>query len=209
MSSEDKSPGRQVLVFVDRLVAIITSGKEGINEEQMKQGYLCMQRLLDILEQMIGPHQEYLKEAVKELIKQRMPDKGYPADLDNIIDVFYRQLRGIPDPQPTPNTRAKAEVKNPEDKLERAINFLFPRSVVIKDFRHKGQVYQYYIPELKLAVLDCSGAESNALNREYYNRKAGIQVIAVDCRMLPCSREIARQIKRQVDTARCCMLKSK
>lgn len=212
MSYEEKTPEKQILDLVDRLAAVIGSLKKEYDEEKIREGQLCIQKLLDMLEKLIGSHEEYLKEAVKELVRQRMSGEEWNACIENIIDNFYNRVRSTPDPapRPAPAPRTEAAVKNPGDKLGRAINYLFPRCNVIKGFRHRGRFYQYYLPELNMAVLDCSEMEGIArnLNREYGDEQAGIRVIVVDCRMLPCSREIARAIKRQVDTGRISVLKS-
>ncbi|WP_148275877.1 hypothetical protein [Thermacetogenium phaeum] len=213
MSYEEKFPEKQILDMVDRLAAIIGSlRKKEYDKEKLREGHLCTQKLLAMLEQLIGSHEEYLKEAVKELVRQRMSGEEWNPGVENILDDFYRQVRNTLDsgPQPDDDFRTETAVKSPPDKLGRAINYLFPRCNVIKGFRHRDRFYQYYLPELNLAVLDCSEVKSSArkLNRGCSDKQAGIRVVAVDCRMLPCSREIARAIKRQVDTGGISMLKS-
>lgn len=212
MSNEDKLLGKQILSVIDSLVEVlILTIKTGENDRELEaQGCRHVQELLELLEKFIGPHEDYLKEAIRELLKQRIPDHilaDRSDDIYNILAEFYQQIHGTIPLSETPIVVTAEVSKVPEDILEKAINFLFHRYSIIKDYKFRGQVFNYYLPELKLVVVDSSRGKSNFVNNRYLHKIPGIQVVAVDCGNLPCSREIAREIKRQLDTTRLSMLR--
>lgn len=209
MSSENKLLGKQILSVIDSLIEILILclKKEGNDRELKIQGCHCVQELLELLQEFIGPHEEYLKEAIRELLKQRIPDHimaDSSDDIYNILAEFYQQVHSIAS---SPGVVSEEARKASEDILGKAIRFIFHRYGVIKDYKFRGQVFHFYLPELKLAVVDSSRGKNNLVNNRYLHKTSGIQVIAVDCGNLPCSREIAREIKRQLDTTRLSMLK--
>ncbi|MGB4504644.1 MAG: hypothetical protein WBI44_07080, partial [Syntrophaceticus sp.] len=88
--------------------------------------------------------------------------------------------------------------KDPIDPLQKAINYLFSQYNIIKNYRYHGCFFDYYIPALKVAVDDCTQG-ADMVRKEYICRQAGIKYVSINCHELPCSREIIREIKRQLD----------
>jgi hypothetical protein len=211
MSSRDKSLGKQILSVIDSLVEILILiiKNEGNDSELEAQGCRYLQELLELLEEFIGPNEKYLTEAITELLKQRIPSHilvNRSDDIYNIMAKLYQQVHCTAHLQAAPVVATEEVKKAPENILEKAIGFLFYRYNIIKDYKFRDQVFNYYLPDLKLAIMNGSGKKSNLVSSRCRHRTTGIQVITVDCKNLPCSREIAREIKKQLDITRLSML---
>lgn len=188
---------KKILEKVDLLIEIILSLE--MCEEQEKEVYLEKGSILanefsDLLAEIIGPNEEYIKDAMKELIFQRMPDyniENGTEDINNFIEGFNQRERKA-------NKSSVSQAATPVDPLQKAINYHFSQYKIIKNHRHKGHFFSYYIPSLKVAVDDCSSLGTYPVRKEYVCRQAGINLITIS-RALPCSREIIREIKRRLD----------
>jgi hypothetical protein len=71
---------KKILEKVDLLIEIILSLE--MSEEQEKEVYLekgsvLVNEFSDLLAELIGPNEEYIKDAMKELIIQRMPNYNF------------------------------------------------------------------------------------------------------------------------------------
>lgn len=205
--------GKTLLARVDQLIEVIFSlgleGKEG-NRGYYEQGCLLVREILVFLEQLIGPKDEYFNDAIKELIAQRLPDQNLFnsfGGFQEILERMYQEVRSSPPLKPTEESGRKNHSPQADD-LYKAINYLFSQFNLIKNYRHQGCSFSYYIPALKIAIDDCSGKKGTDLVRkEYICRQSGINFISIPCRELPCSREIIREIKRRLDSSDASVLK--
>jgi predicted RNA-binding protein associated with RNAse of E/G family len=190
---------KKILEKVDLLIEIILSLE--MSEEQEKEVYLekgsvLVNEFSDLLAELIGPNEEYIKDAMKELIIQRMPNYNFEngmEDINNIIEGFNQRDRNAAD---EPSVSQAAPIMNP---LQKAIKYHFSQFKIVENYRHQGHFFSYYIPSLKVAVDDCSSLDTYPVRKEYICRQMGIKLIPVG-RDLSCSREIIREIKRRLDT---------
>lgn len=70
--------GMKVLAKIDLLIEVISiigKNKNGEKEDYFLQGCDLVKELRQLLVQMIGPRDDYIKDAIEELIIQRLPDK--------------------------------------------------------------------------------------------------------------------------------------
>ncbi len=202
--SNEKVLGEQILARIDRLIEVLIA-VELKNPQEARQSFEEGRRLVaelyGLLEQFIGPHHEYMESAVKELVTQRIPDRrllqgfsGFTRLLDEVCKQTGNSDLQTQDHEDAPDAGAPTS----KDKVERALNLIFPRETVWKRHRYNGVYFDYYLPFLKIAVEEGGyhrGTE-NAL-KEYLCRRDGIRVAMVD-NSIAGYREIARQIKRQL-----------
>ncbi|MDH7576351.1 MAG: hypothetical protein QHH75_00745 [Bacillota bacterium] len=204
--SEEKVIGEQILTKIDQLIElIIAAGMQNKKDRQelFKQGCLMMRELLSLLEQLLGPREDYLRTAVKELVMQRLPDQrvlnGF-ADFYDLLEEIYRKARPI---KYSPPDYQEKTIRLPEigsgNSLEQALIFLFPRDKIQKNYWYKGMNFQYFLPSLKFAVEDIAWNKAfNRARKEFFCRKHGIRFLVLDSTKAANYREVARIIKRQV-----------
>jgi hypothetical protein len=190
---------KKILEKVDLLIEIILSLDMCEEQEKsvyLEKGSLIAEELSDLLAELIGPNEDYIQDAMQELILQRMPDYDFEdsaKDINNILERLNQRE------SKTADEFSVSQAAPPLDPLQKAINYLFPQFEIIKNHRHQGHYFSYYIPSLKVAVDDCSSPVADPVRKEYICRQAGIKLIPIS-RDLPCSREIIREIKRRLDT---------
>ncbi|HHV34639.1 MAG TPA: hypothetical protein GXX59_03560 [Syntrophomonadaceae bacterium] len=186
--------GKEILAKTDMLIEVILSvelsdGKE--KEIYQEQGAALVKEISGLLEKMIGPREEYIRDALKELVAQRMPDNVS----NSIDDEYFKCLYQSGDSQVEPQV-----VHYTIDPLQRAINHLFSQFNIIKNYRYQGCIFSYYIPSLKIAIDDCSRSPcTNPVLKKYICRQIGINYVSISSHEVPCSREIIREIKRRLD----------
>jgi hypothetical protein len=205
--SNEKMLGEQILATIDLLIESLIAAELRSPQEARQsfdEGCQMVAQLFGLVEQLIGPHPEYVVAAVKELVNQRIPDQrllnGF-GSFHTFLDEMCKYVSNSGLKAQYSQHDADTGVPISKDKVERALDLLFPRQTVWKHHRYNGIYFDYYIPSLKIA-LDESGSQraENAL-KDYLCRRDGIRVATVD-HSLPGYREIARQIKRQLaDTA--------
>lgn len=190
---------KRILAKIDLLIEVILSmelcgGKE--KEKYQEQGSALVKELSDCLTQLIGHREEYIKNAIKELLVQRMPEHNIGSsfgDFDGVFESLYQDGRKHHKP-------CKRQVTAPVDPLQKAVNYMFSQFNIIKNNRYQGCYFSYYIPSLKIAVDNCTGSQgTETVRKEYICRQAGIKLVFINCHELPCSREIIRGIKRRLD----------
>lgn len=189
---------KMILEKVDLLIEIILSlelCEEQEKEALLEKGSTISEELSDLLAELIGPDEEYIKDAIKELIFQRIPDHDLESGAKS-IDYFSQ---GFKQREGKAHESSVSQAVSIMDPLQKAINYLFSQFKIVKNYRHQGHYFTYYIPSLKVAVDDCSSPGTDPVRKEYICRQAGIKLIPVS-RDLPCSREIIREIKRRLDT---------
>ena len=202
--SNEKVLGEQILARIDRLIEVLIAVelKDPQDARQsFEEGRRLVAQLYDLLEQFIGPHHEYMESAVKELVTQRIPDRRLLQGFSDFTNSWTRcasrqatMILKTQDHEDAPDAAAPTG----KDKVERALNLLFPRETIWKRHRYNGVYFDYYLPFLKIAVEEGGyqqGTE-NAL-KEFLCRRDGIRIAMVD-NSLAGYREIARQIKRQL-----------
>jgi hypothetical protein len=202
--SNEKMLGEQILVKIDRLIESLVAAQLRNPQDarqNFNEGCQLVAQLFDLLGQFIGPHPEYVETAVKELVSQRIPDQrllngfgGFNTILDEMCqhvgssDLTVRQNGHDAD---------AAGVVN-KDKVERALDLLFPRETVWKRHRYNGIYFDYYLPSLKIAVEESGDQRTENAVKEFLCRRDGIRVATVNNRLTG-YREIARQIRRQLE----------
>lgn len=190
---------KTILAKIDMLIEIIYSVElcgEEEKERYQKQGSALIKELAELLAQLIGPREEYINNAIKELIAQRMPEHNIESSfgvLNELCEIVNQDVSKH-------SKLDKCQGNDSIDPLQKAINYLFSQYNIIKKFRYHGCFFEYYIPALKVAVDNCTqGADADMVRKEYICRQAGIKYVSINCHELPCSREIIREIKRQLD----------
>lgn len=200
--------GKKVLAKVDLLVEVISALVINNPEEQedyFAQGCVLVNELKSLLEEMIGPKEEYIKEAIKELITQRLPEQNiltsYDVDLFELLNSMYIKNESVS------NKTAKSVKEHDDEPLRKAINYLFPQYKIIKNYRQLGCSFSYYIPSLKLAIDNNTDEKSSDfVRKECISRQIGINFLSIPVKELCCSREIVREIKRCLDMNKLFML---
>jgi hypothetical protein len=189
--------GKEILSKIDMLIEVILSVELSDGKEKMKyqeQGAVLVKEISELLAKLIGPREEYIKDALKELIVQRMPDHNIGNSSDDFNELF-KSLYQSSEKQDLP-----LAVSTPVDPLQRAISYLFSQFNIIKNYRYHGCFFSYYIPSLKIAIDNSAVSQcTDYVRKEYVCRQNGINLISISSRELPCSREIAREIKRRLD----------
>lgn len=178
--SNEKILGEQILARIDRLIEVLIAVelKDPQDARQsFEEGRRLVTQLYNLLEQFIGPHHEYKESAVKELVTQRIPDhrllKGF-SGFNRVLDEMCKEA-GIndlktPDHEDAPDTAATTN----KDRVESALNLLFPHETIWKRHRYNGVYFDYYLPFLKIAVEE-SGYQQRTENvlKEFLCRKDG------------------------------------
>lgn len=197
---EEKIIGQQILTGIDHLIeAVIAAELQGQQDarQAFDGGCRLIVELYNLLEKIIGHHPEYMETAVKELVAQRVPDQRLlGADFNALLDEMCRRI-DPGDLEHYGERRTGIEPPAARDKVERALDLLFPREAVLKQQRCGGIYFEYYIPSLKIAVEECGSRGPENAIREFLCRRDGIRVVRVE-RGAASYREIARQIKRQL-----------
>ncbi|MFY9272808.1 MAG: hypothetical protein WBJ83_03955 [Thermacetogeniaceae bacterium] len=191
--------GIKVLAKIDlliELISIIGKNNYGEKEDYFLQGCDLVKELRQLLVQMIGSRDDYIKEAIKELIIQRLPDKdmldSLDVDLSELLDSMYNRN------QPTTTKTVQRLEARAEDPLRKAINYLFPQYKVINNYRKLGCFFKYYIPSLKLAIDQTEEGSSDSVRKEFICRQWGINFVTIPVKEMSCSREIVKKIKHSV-----------
>ncbi len=199
--------GMKVLAKIDLLIEVISiigKNKNGEKEDYFLQGCDLVKELRQLLVQMIGPRDDYIKDAIEELIIQRLPDKdmlsSLDVDLSELLDGMYDRDK------PSSLKAVKRVEARDEDPLRKAINYLFPQYKVINNYRKLGCLFKYYIPSLKLAIDKIEEGSSDSVRKEYICRQSGINFVAIPVKEMSCSREIIKKIKRTLDMNKTLML---
>ncbi len=200
IQQEGQLLGKKVLAKIDLLIEVISiigNNKIGEKDDYFLQACDLVKELRQLLGQLIGPRDDYIKEAIKELIIQRLPDKDMLASLDvdlpELLNSMYHS-----DQLSLPKTVQRVEVRD-EDPLRKAINYLFPQYKVINNYRKLGCLFKYYIPSLKLAIDNIEEGSTDSVRKECICRQSGIKFVAIPVKEMSCSREIIRKIKRSLD----------
>ncbi|MDR9757737.1 MAG: hypothetical protein ACN4A7_02620 [Thermacetogeniaceae bacterium] len=199
--------GMKVLAKIDLLIEVISiigKNKNGEKEDYFLQGCDLVKELRQLLVQMIGPRDDYIKDAIEELIIQRLPDKdmlsSLDVDLSELLDGMYDRDK------PSSLKAVKRVEARDEDPLRKAINYLFPQYKVINNYRKLGCLFKYYIPSLKLAIDKIEEGSSDSVRKEYICRQSGINFVAIPVKEMSCSREMIKKIKRTLDMNKTLML---
>jgi hypothetical protein len=122
------------------------------------------------------------------------------SDFNALLDKMcqHADRGGLKAPHDVHATDA-AEVVS-KDRVERALDLLFPRETVCKRYRYNGIYFDYYLPSRKIAVEENGCQKTENAFKEFLCRKDGIRVATVDNSQTG-YREIARQIRRQLEQA--------
>ncbi len=207
----ERAIGQQILARIDRLIEIVIAvaiKKPQEAERDFEEGCQVIAELFGLLEQIIGPQNEYLNIAIEEMVAQRMPDQRIldSFDLQPLLEAMFQQVRAqVSAKASTDNLTVEysdcqvgIETLPNRDQIERALDLLFRNETVLKNHRQDGLYYDYYLPSQKIAVTENGyrQGEEKAI-KEYLRRKDGIRVVSVDSGRAG-YREIARQIKRQL-----------
>lgn len=208
IQQEGQLLGKKVIAKIDLLIEVLSilgNNKIVEKEDYFLQACDLVEELRQLLVQLIGPRDDYIKEAIKELIMQRLPDKDMLASLDvDLSELLDNMYNG--DQSSSPKTVQRVEPRD-EDPLRKAINYLFPQYKVINNYRKLGCLFKYYIPSLKLAIDDLEEGSKDFVRKECICRQAGINFVAIPVKEMSCSREIMRKIKRTLDLKKTIMLK--
>lgn len=208
---DEEMIGQQILTKVDQLIEIIMATSLQEKEERQKQfeqGCLITRELLCLLEQIIGPRDDYLNVAVKELVNQRLPDEkildrssGFYDLLEDVCRVG-RELYHYSQEEQNRFSFSKANQVSQKfcnDPIEQALYFLFPRAKIHKNYLYRGLKFKYYLPSVKLAIEDIAQSKKvNSVRKEFFCRRDGIKLIRLDLCKKVTPREIARFIKKQI-----------
>jgi hypothetical protein len=204
-ASREMLIGHQVLSKVDSLIEMInvaSSSDPELKAQAYEQGCLLTRELVVLLEQIIGPQEEYLNQAVRELINQRLTDQRLINDFDeffNTLDSICRQVQqehqqrlalGKPDVRYQPT--------GPEANLNRVLAMLFPNEQVLRNYNYRGVCFFCFLPGLKLA-LDLPAPDSgDFVRKEYFCRKDGIRLVQLSSERMSNYRELLRDLRRQL-----------
>jgi len=201
--SNERMLGEQILAAIDLLIeSLIAAELRSPQDVQQSfdEGCQLVAQLFGLVEQLIGAHPEYVVAAVKELVNQRIPDQRllngfsrFHALLDEMCK--YVSNSGLEAQYSQCDADTGAPVS--KDKVERALELLFPSQPVCKHHRHDGVYFDYYLPSLKIALEESGSQRAENALKDYLCRRDGIRIATVD-HSLPGYREIARQIKRQL-----------
>lgn len=196
----DQMIGHRIISKVDGLIEVITAANMQSSEEQRQElvdrGCLLTGEIISLLVKIIGQNNNYLHEALKELVKQRVSGQGLLADgFFETFEEMHDQAVG----KTKVETPAKQVTTTPVDDLQRALLLLFPLAKIVKNHKLYGVDLNYFIPSLKLAIIDTATEKDfEQARRDFLFRRDGIQVIRLDAQSAIGYREIARNIKRQL-----------
>ncbi len=202
----EKVIGEQILTKIDQLIEVIiaaTLKNKDDRQKLLEQGYVVTGELLRLLVQLLGPREDYLYTAVKELVRQRLPDQrllnGF-GDFYDLLEEIYQKALRIDETLGEEREKIQpVHERGPTNKIERALAFLFPRVRIFKNHWYKGVNFEYFLPFLKLAVEDINWDRSaDCIRKEFLCRKYGIQLLRLDSKKASGYREMARMIKRRV-----------
>jgi|GEM_PF-1067971 hypothetical protein len=202
--SNEKMLGEQILAKIDHLIESLVAAQLRNPQDarqSFNEGCQLVAQLFDLLGQFIGPHPEYMETAVKELVNQRIPDQrllnGF-SGFNTLLDEMCKHA-GSSDLTARQNGRdADAAGVVSKDRVERALDLLFPRETIWKRHRYNGIYFDYYLPSLKIAVEESGYQRTENALKEFLCRRDGIRVATLN-NSLTGYREIARQIKRQLE----------
>ncbi|HHW42000.1 MAG TPA: hypothetical protein GXX19_12815 [Syntrophomonadaceae bacterium] len=190
--------GKQIVTKIDALIDVIMSvslqNKES-REELYRRGCDLIREVSVLLEKFLGTSEYYIKQAIQELVKQRLPvNESLVEDFFDILEkmLFYEA------PLSAESTSGKISFTATCDDLQRALSFLFPNTRIIKNCRFQGVDLEYYIPSCKLAVVNAAKEKCLQARKDYICKSHGIQLIRVDPQKLTGYREIIRHIKREL-----------
>lgn len=202
--SNEKMIGQQILARIDHLIEVVfATGHKNPPEAQQAydEGCHIIAELFNLLEQIIGPQKEYINTAIKELVAQRIPDQRLLNSFDDfhaLLDQMCQRVDSSNNMVQDTDYAAVAEVPVGREKVELALDLIFPHETILKKHRYHGIYFDYYLPTLKIAIEeDEYRRETEKALREFLCRRDGIRVVSVDNNIYG-YREIARQIKRQL-----------
>jgi hypothetical protein len=202
--SKEKMLGEQILGKIDCLIESLVATElrnPQDSRQSFNEGCQLVAQIFDLLGQIIGPRPEYMETAVKELVSQRIPDQrllnGF-SDFNALLDEMCQQA--IKNDLPGRENGRETDVAEMacKDRVERALDLLFPRETIWKRHRYNGIYFDYYLPSLKIAVEDGGYQRTEHAFKEFMCRRDGIRVATVNDSQTG-YREIARQIRRQLE----------
>jgi len=208
IQQEGQLLGKKVIAKIDLLIEVLSilgNNRIAKKEDYFLQACDLVKELRQLLEQLIGPRDDYIKEAIKELIMQRLPDRDMLSNLDVDLAELINDMYDKKQPS-LPKTIKRVEPRD-EDPLRKAINYLFPQYKVINNYRKLGCLFKYYIPSLKLAIDTIEEGSTDSVRKEWVCRQSGINLVAIPVKEMSCSREIIRKIKRTLDLNKTLVLK--
>jgi hypothetical protein len=204
--SNEKMLGEQILVKIDHLIESLVAAQlrnPQDAQQSFTEGCQLVAQLFDLLDQFIGPNPEYIVTAVKELVNQRIPDQGFLngfSGFNALLDEMCKYVGGGGFEARQNGYDADTAGAPSKDRVERALDLLFPRETVWKRHRYNGIIFDYYLPSRKIAVEESECRRTENAFKEFLCRRDGIRVATVNSG--PAGyREIARQIKRQLEQA--------
>ncbi len=194
LPTDDNMIGKQIVTKIDALIDVITSvslqNRES-RDELFRQGCDLVRDVSVLLEKFLGTSEYYIKQAIQELVKQRLPDNE--SLVEDFFDILEEMLSFT-----THRSAESSSLTAPRDDLQRALSFLFPNAKIIRNCRFRGVDLEYYIPSCKLAVVNAAKEKSVQARKDYICQSHGIQLVRVDPQKLTGYREIARYIKREL-----------
>ncbi len=202
--AEERIIGQQILADVDQLIETVFAA--GLREQdeykqEFESGCRLVMEIYSLLEQIIGQGSEYLEAAIKELVKQRIPDQklldGF-VDFDALFERMCRHASGMLAESGSSSRHGGAGSEAARDNVERALDLLFPRAEIVRRPRYNGISFAYYLPVQKIAVDEGGSREKGRALKDLQCRREGIRMVSVD-KSMSSFREIARHIQRQLD----------
>lgn len=191
---------QQILMKLEHLVELIITinlANADEKEELLKRCQLAVDELKGLLQQIIGPHEDYLKTAVKELLLQRLPDREMMEAVEE-MDLLCGSSDHPEKTDPEQVTWFRSPSGRNLNILEQGLYFLFPRAKVYRNYKYKGFCFDYYLPAVKLALEEGSQKRNVDVLKKFFCKKEGIRLVCLDLRGVTSSREVARLIKKQL-----------
>lgn len=199
-SSDRKRIGEHIVDRVDALVNLIMlkSHEKEEREALLSKGHGLVQELSALLEKFLGPDNQYVPQAIRELVKQRLSvdESQVTGDFFEILEEMISLKEVVPSASLSRKLMLNASPQNlGSDSLQRAITFLFPEAEILKNYRLCGVNLEYYLPSCGIAVVDEAKENGSHALKEYLCKSRGIQLIRLNTQKLNGYREIARYIK--------------
>ncbi len=197
--------GKEILLNLDELVDTIALSKvsEGkASSDYQKQGVLIVKKLSKLLTGLIGPNEDYIRQALSEMMLQRLHDHEVAHDYDEICEMLDKLYKTSVQ---TSNPTCSVDI----DPFRRAVRRLFFQFKIVENYRYQGFIFSYYIPSLGLILDKYTGShDPDIIRKEYICEQKGIKLISIANDKLLCSREIEKEIKRRLSRKRENVLKT-